>query len=57
MPPQRFWTKANNPFWSNRVAARYRSAPESDPVRRKNDHFDDKFDAVDAPSAEQERAT
>ena len=37
MAPRRSWAKANNPFWSNNVAAWYRSALEADQHCRKHD--------------------
>lgn len=37
MAPRRSWAKADNPFWSNYVAAWYRSAPEARHCCRKHD--------------------
>jgi transposase-like protein len=37
MAPRRSWVKADNPFWSNHVAAWYRSALEAEHYCRKHD--------------------
>jgi hypothetical protein len=37
MAPRRSWAKADNPFWSNHVAAWYRSALEAE-------HYCQKYD-------------
>jgi transposase-like protein len=37
LAPRRSWAKANNPFWSNHVAAWYRSALEAEHYCRKDD--------------------
>jgi hypothetical protein len=37
MAPRRSWAKADNPFWSNHVAAWYRSALEAEQYCRKHD--------------------
>jgi hypothetical protein len=36
MAPRRSWAKADNPFWSNHVAAWYRSALEAEHYCRKH---------------------
>jgi hypothetical protein len=35
--PRRSWAKADNPFWSNHVAAWYRNALEAEHYCRKHD--------------------
>ena len=37
MAPRRSWAKADNPFWSNHVAAWYRSALDAEHYCRKHD--------------------
>jgi hypothetical protein len=37
MAPRRSWAKADNPFWSNHIAARYRSALDAEHYCRKHD--------------------
>src|ERR1700682_1580432 len=37
MAPRRSWAKADNPFWSNHVAAWYRSALDAERYCRKHD--------------------
>src|SRR5450631_4478143 len=54
MAPRRSWATADNPFWSNHVAAWYRSALRRGALLPDTRSFDDKFDAVGTPSGEAE---
>jgi len=55
MAPRRSWATGDNPFWSNHVAAWYRSALRRGALLPDTRSFDDKFDAVGTPSGERGR--
>ena len=52
MAPRRSWVKADNPFWSNHVAAWYRSALDAERYCRKHDLSTASLMRWGAPSAE-----